>query len=234
MVLETMRIALNSFPQGRCQAYRTERRSIRTTGEHAFVQVADPFSYAVLLGLYLGDGIVAKVPRSYQLRLYFDDAYPELIDDAEAMMQLVAVDSRTHRCRDGRGHNMQIVHCGWKRWPEFFPQYGPGRKHERPIVLAPWQQEIVDEHPWELLRGMLHSDGCRTVNRFKTKLPSGRVAEYAHPRWFFSNMSADILGIFTRTCEAVGVRWTKSNHRNISVAHRHSVALLDEHVGLQT
>jgi hypothetical protein len=25
-----------------------------------------------------------------------------------------------------------------------FPQHGPGRKHERPIVLEPWQLEIVD------------------------------------------------------------------------------------------
>ena len=196
-----------------------------------FVRVPDRFSYAVLLGLYLGDGIVAKVPRSFQLRLYFDDAYPGLVDDAEAMMQLVATDSNIHRSRDGRGHRMVILHSGWKRWPEFFPQYGPGRKHERPIVLAPWQQEIVDEHPWELLRGLLHSDGCRTINRFKTTLPSGRVAEYAYPRWFFSNESADIRTIFTDTCEAVGLRWTQSNRRNISVSHRRSVALLDEHVG---
>jgi hypothetical protein len=44
-------------------------------------------------------------------------------------------------------------------------------------VLEPWQQAIVDAHPWRFLAGLLHSDGCRTVNRFSTKLPSGRVAE---------------------------------------------------------
>ena len=44
-------------------------------------------------------------------------------------------------------------------------------------------------------------------------------------------MSADIRGLFCATCEQVGIRWTQSNHRNISVSHRHSVALLDEHVG---
>ncbi len=73
------------------------------------------------------------------------------------------------------------------RWPEAFPQHGPGRKHERRIELAPWQREIVDEFPQELVCGLLHSDGCRTTNRFRTQLPSGRVAEYAYPRWFFSN-----------------------------------------------
>lgn len=107
----------------------------------------------------------------------------------------------------------------------------PGRKHRRRIALAPWQQAIVNEHPREFLRGLLHSDGCRTVNRFSTLLPSGRVAEYAYPRWFFSNRSEDVRGIFCATCAAVGVRWTRSNPRNISVSHRRSVALLDEWVG---
>jgi hypothetical protein len=93
------------------------------------------------------------------------------------------------------------------------------------------QQAIVDVHPWAFLRGLLHSDGCRTVNRFSTTLPSGRVAEYAYPRWFFSNRSPDIRGLFCATCDAVGVRWTQSNARNISVSHRDSVALLDERVG---
>ena len=94
----------------------------------------------------------------------------------------------------------------------------------------PWQREIVDRHPQEFLRGLLHSDGCRTINRFKTKLPSGRVAEYAYPRWFFSNRSDDIRGLFCEYCERLGIRWTQSNPRNISVSHRDSVALLDSFV----
>jgi len=76
----------------------------------------------------------------------------------------------------------------------------------------------------------LHSDGCRTVNRFKTKLPSERIAEYAYPRWFFSNRSADIRGLFCEYCDRLGIRWTQSNPRNISVSHRDSVALLDSFV----
>ena len=120
-----------------------------------------------------------------------------------------------------------IVEAAWKEWPRALPQHGPGRKHNRPIILAPWQREIVDAHPRPFLRGLIHSDGCRTVNRFKTKLPSGRVAEYAYPRWFFSNRSADIRGLFCEYCERLGIRTTQSNPRNISVAHRDSVAALD-------
>jgi hypothetical protein len=100
----------------------------------------------------------------------------------------------------------------------------------RKIELVPWQREVVDRFPHELVCGLLHSDGCRTINRFKTKLPSGRVAEYAYPRWFFSNLSTDIRALFCETCDRLGVRWTQSNPRNISISHRDSVALLDSFV----
>jgi hypothetical protein len=118
----------------------------------------------------------------------------------------------------------------WKHRLDVIPQHGPGRKHDRKIELDPWQREIVDRHPREFLRGLLHSDGCRTVNRLKTTLPSGRLVEYAYPRWFFSNRSDDIRGLFCEYCERLGIRWTQSNPRNISVSHRDSVALLDSFV----
>ena len=73
--------------------------------------------------------------------------------------------------------------------------------------------------------------GFQAPVRSKTKLPSGRVAEYAYPRYFFSNLSSDIRGLFCESCERLGLRWTQSNHRNISISHRASVALLDENVG---
>ena len=64
-----------------------------------------------------------------------------------------------------------------------------------------------------------------------TRLPSGRDATYSYPRYFFSNESADIRSIFCEYCDRLGLRWTQSNRRNISIAHRDSVAKLDEFVG---
>jgi hypothetical protein len=55
-------------------------------------------------------------------------------------------------------------------------------------------------------------------------------AEYTYPRWFFSSRSADIRGLFCEYCERLGIRWTQSNPRNISVSHRRSVALLGSFV----
>ena len=57
------------------------------------------------------------------------------------------------------------------------------------------------------------------------------MAEYAYPRYFFSNRSEQILAMFCEACDALGIRWTRSNHRNVSVAHRASVAELDAFVG---
>jgi hypothetical protein len=173
------------------------------------------------------------VSAAGQLLVVCDERYPEIIEDTRVAMVLTS--RRRHvGLHPHPEHRYVRVTCCWQGWFEAFPQHGPGRKHERPIALESWQQQIVDEHPWAFLRGLLHSDGCRTINRFKTKLPLGRVAEYEYPRWFFSNMSADIRGLFCATCDAVGVCWTQSNHRNISVSHRRSVALLDEHVGPKT
>lgn len=65
----------------------------------------------------------------------------------------------------------------------------------------------------------------------RPRLLGGRIATYAYPRYFFTNYSADIRRIFCEHCERLGIRWTQSNPRNISVAHRDSVAILDTFVG---
>ena len=193
----------------------------------------DAYGYSWFLGFYLGDGCVSPVPRSYQLRVVLDARYPEIIEDCCTATQMVLPNARV-RVRPRRRDNGVIVEASSVLWPRILPQHGPGRKHNRPIILAPWQREIVDAHPRPFLRGLIHSDGCRTVNRFRTKLPSGRVAEYEYPRYFFSNRSADIRGLFCQYCERLAIRWTQSNPRNISVARRDSVAKLDAFVGPKT
>jgi hypothetical protein len=185
-------------------------------------------SYVYVLGLYLGDGHLAGNGRSYQLRLTLDASYPGIVEAAACAIRTLVPHGRVHlRARGGA----VIVETGWKRWPELFPQHGPGRKHVRAIVLAAWQSSLVAAYPTDFLRGLIHSDGCRTVNRFTVVLPSGRVAEYAYTRYFFTNLSDDIRALFCGACEQLGIRWTRSSARNISVSHRESVAVLDRFVG---
>jgi hypothetical protein len=189
-----------------------------------------PESYAYLLGLYLGDGCVVRHPRTTRLVIMLDGAYPRIVAAAAAAMQAAGI-GRPVSVLPVKNSGAVAVQSYSRAWPEVFPQAGAGPKHTRPIVLADWQRAIVDEFPRPFLRGLIHSDGCRCVNRFKTKLPSGRVAEYEYPRYFFSNLSADIRALFCEYCERLGVRWTQSNHRNISVSHRRSVEILDAFIG---
>jgi hypothetical protein len=200
--------------------------------EHVFVpwRPPDSESYAYLLGLYLGDGCVVRHVRTTRLVIMLDGAYPRIVDAAADAIRAAGIGRRVSVLTVKRSRAVAVQSYS-SVWPDVFPQAGPGRKHERPIVLAGWQRAIVDEFPRQFLRGLVHSDGCRCVNRFKTKLPSGRVAEYEYPRYFFSNLSADIRALFCEYCERLGVRWTQSNHRNISVSHRRSVAILDEFIG---
>jgi hypothetical protein len=115
-------------------------------------------------------------------------------------------------------------------WKVAFPQWGPGKKHERKIELADWQERIVEEFPRPFIRGLIHSDGSRCLNSFKVELKDG-PRSYSYPRYFFTNYSADIRGIFCDACDRIGIRWSQSNWRNISISHRKSVALLDSFVG---
>ena len=158
-----------------------------------------------------------------------DARYPCIVDSAHAAIERVVPGISVHRYHPIE--NLVRVVASSRLWPLVFPQHGPGRKHTRTIELVDWQVEITRAYPRDLLRGLIHSDGCRTTNRFKVNLPSGRVAPYEYPRYFFSNLSEDIRRIFCDHCELLGIRWTQSNPRNISISHRMSVAVLDDFIG---
>lgn len=188
----------------------------------------DPVAYSYLLGLYLGDGCISATRRGvYSLRIACADAWPGLIDACADAVGKVRPSNKVCRVRS---QGCQYVTSFSKHWPCLFPQHGSGKKHERKIALEPWQQKIVDAHPWEFVRGLIHSDGCRVIN-WTTRLIGGKQRRYEYPRYFFTNLSDDIVGLFTGTLDRVGVEWKRSNSRNISVARRASVSLMDAHVG---
>jgi hypothetical protein len=120
-------------------------------------------AYTYLLGLYLGDGCLTACPRGvYKLRIACADRYPGLIRECELAMARI-LPNKVGRTRK-RNERCWDVHSLSKHWPCLFPQHGPGRRHERRIELVPWQQELVDLDPRPLIRGLLHSDGCRVLN----------------------------------------------------------------------
>jgi hypothetical protein len=177
-------------------------------------------AYSYLLGLYLGDGCISSYPRGvYRLRIKLDAKYPGIIAECAAAMKIVCGDRSVGLVR---AKGWAEVGACWKHWPCVFPQHGPGKKHLRAIRLTEWQSRIALAEPGVLLRGFIHSDGCRSNNTVNGK---------AYPRYEFSNRSTDILRIFCNACDAFGVRWTQPTTIHISIARAPDVAKLDTVVG---
>lgn len=188
-----------------------------------------PTGYAGLLGYYLGDWCISRAPRHYFLRVTCDERYPAIIEDVERLIHRVRVDGRVFHVR---GDGCVNVTSNWVHWPCLFPQHGPGRKHERSIVLEDWQRAIVESHPDAFLRGLFHSDGCRARN-WTRKVVAGEWKRDDYPRWQFTNNSADIRELCCWALDLVDVPWRQSNWKTISVSRRAGVARLNELIGLK-
>jgi len=184
---------------------------------HRFDRLPDAYGY--LLGLYLGDGCISAHPRGvFRLRVVLDAAYPSIVDQAAEAIRQVRPRNAVGRRR--REYNDIEVSSYSKAWPCLLPQHGPGKKHERRIVLEPWQNDLARRVPHLLVRGLIHSDGCRFVN-------TGRDGWRA-PRYAFTNLSTDIRGIFIDACVRLGVRSTTSGS-TAYVSRKDDVELLDTH-----
>ncbi|NEA42846.1 helix-turn-helix domain-containing protein [Streptomyces sp. SID11385] len=193
----------------------------------------DKPAYAYLLGLYLGDGHISfpRQHRAPSLMVSLDDAWPGIQSECEQAMRRVFPGRATCRVRSKGCHNIKVYS---QHLLHLFPQHGPGRKHDRDILLEPWQETIVGAHPWEFLRGLIHSDGCRITN-WTTRLVAGERKRYEYPRYWFTNVSDDIRKLYTDTLDLLGLEWTEcyrhGNPYNISVARKASVALMEAHIG---
>lgn len=181
-----------------------------------------PGDYAELLGLYLGDGHIARMARTWHLRIFLDSKYPEIIGDAEILLKRCLTSNRISRQSRHEGR-MTVLSVYSQHFRCLFPQHGAGKKHERQISLESWQQALIDEAPWRFLRGCIRSDGCVFINR---------TGPYEYLSYDFTNHSPDILDLFARTCTQVGVDYRRYERR-IRIYRRTSVGLMETHVGLK-
>jgi hypothetical protein len=209
---------IRDWTRGNLPHYADASVCDRCLGHHDFDAL--PSQYGYLLGLYLGDGCLSHHPRDvYKLRIILDAAYPGIVTNARDAAQRVAGKAGTYRRSD---HCIEVFSY-WRQRGCHFPQHGPGKKHERAIDLAIWQQEFVERWPEDLIRGLIQSDGCRFQN-------TGRGG-WSHPRYSFTNHSADIHSIFRGTCERVGVRWTAAEPCTTYVSRTADVARLGQFIG---
>lgn len=214
------RSAIRSWVAHSGRPKRREPDVCLVCGEHTEAIPRSPYAY--LLGQYPGDGMLSAGPRGmYRLRIACATAWPGVRAECVAAVQVFRP---RNVVSEYQRPTQQVVDVGgwWKHWICFFPQHGAGPKHLRPIQLEPWQEAIVASEPGSFLRGLIHSDGCRAINRVNGK-------EY--PRYFFTNYSPDILRLAARALDRLAIEWRYNRPISISVARRASVARLDEIVG---
>jgi hypothetical protein len=131
-------------------------------------------AYPYLLGIYLGDGMLSRAPRNvWRLRVSLDTKYPAIVARVKAAISDVAARVAGEIGRTG----CVELYSDWKHWICLFPQHGSGPKHLRSIELESWQKQAILEHPGQFLAGLIHSDGCRCLNRVK-----GHVYRHLRPR----------------------------------------------------
>lgn len=201
------------------------------TCDARFYAVQDRGAYFYLLGQYLGDGYIASAKRgAFKLRISCSWDYPDiLVETADAMAVVCGGVSPSIVDRGGCSDTAM----SWKHWPCVFPQHGPGRKHERPIVLEDWQRPSTPADHGELIRGLMHSDGCRFINPVLRRL-GNRTRRYEYVRYVFTNASPDIRAILCASLDALDIEWAMMNERNVSIARRESVLAMEAIVGLKS
>lgn len=177
-------------------------------------------AYCYLLGLYLGDGCISRHPRAWRLRIALDKKYPGIIDRCCEAINTLFPKQHAYVQQQPKGCVMVSLYS--KHWPCLFPQHGPGKKHLRPIRLAPWQEALVKQATEEFIRGLIDSDGCRVVANDRG---------VASVRYHFSNRSEDIRGLFCAALDALGIPWTRNSQYQVAVYRKAATARLDEFVG---
>jgi hypothetical protein len=184
-----------------------------------------PTDYAELLGLYLGDGCISRAGRVHRLRLCLDTRYPQILEESRSLLARSFPHSSVGAVSADHGATITLSVYS-SHLPCLFPQHGPGKKHDRSLVLEEWQERLIELAPWAFLRGCIRSDGCTFITFINTTGP------YRYLTYDFCNYSADIRAMFTWACGLVGRRYRATGNR-VRINRRESVARLVQHVGVK-
>ncbi len=100
---------------------------------------------------------------------------------------------------------------------------GAAKSTNGEISLADWQQDLALARTSPLLRGLLHSDGCRFIN----------TGSYGWPCPATRSQLSDDIKHLLRPATASDLHWTVSFRQTslVYVSRKADVARLDEFVG---
>jgi hypothetical protein len=137
-------------------------------------------SYSYILGIYLGDGYINKMNRTWRLRIFLDKRQNLVIDECIKNLKILFPDNKISIIKTK--HNYVIINLYSNKLPELFPHLGKGEKYKRKIEFNDKQINIINYD--KLMRGLFHSDG------------SFYIADNKYPRYQFTNKSIDLINIF--------------------------------------
>lgn len=187
------------------------------------IERIDRTNYSYILAVYLSDGHISKLPRTYRLRLFQDKKYSLLTERWLQALKILFPNNNPFIYNAKFCNEIQV--CS-NLLPLLFPQHGEGRKNKREIRLEPWQNTIINEHPLEFIKGSIESDGCRYL---VTPKP-GKGKPYI--RYQFTNYSKDIRDIFKKCCDIANIGYAHSNeYKNIYINKIQDVNFLETFIG---
>lgn len=163
--------------------------------------------YSYLLGLYLGDGYINKCKRTFRLRIFLDEKYLKLNKYAEERMKKLFLKNKINVSLQ-KNKSCICLSVYNNELNDIFPQNGLKKKYERKIELLEWQKEIIA--PIELLKGLIHSDGCFYTEKINDK--------YTYERFVFSNKSIDLHDIFQKACNTLNIEYDFQHKGNVNFA----------------
>lgn len=182
-------------------------------------------AYSYVLGLYLGDGCISELKRTHKLRIFQDQKYQNLIKQHVCALKNLFPDNKVSvRYRN----NCAVILVYSCKLLDYFPQHGAGKKHLRKIKLKRWQNKIINKYPWEFLRGLYQSDGCRYINKIK---------KYRYVNYQFTNKSIDIINLWISVAKKLlllpRLRYRKNGTMDIFHSKRRDVKILESHFGIK-
>jgi hypothetical protein len=169
-------------------------------------------TYSYLLGLYLGDGYIVKMDRTYRLRIYNTVQYDNLNKYIICELQKMFMKNKVNYVNFKTYLSIYVYS---NNLPIFFPQHGSGKKQDREIVLFDWQKEIISYK--HLFAGLLHSDGSIYFER-------------TYKMCDFTNKSEGILSIFKLCSLKLNLNYTVTKDR-IHIRNRPNMKWIDENIG---
>lgn len=178
--------------------------------------------YSYILGLYLGDGYINQMPRTWKLRFFLSGKYGDLNNFAVSQLKKIFPENVINPYQHPK-HDMITIYVHSQKIPFLFPQYGKGMKHTRKIKLNEWQEEIIQ--PKFFIMGLFHSDGCYYIRKDKR---TGK--EYQS--YDFRNESDDLHNLFKKYCEMLGISCTfSSKPKNSHIYKKNYVTKMFEMIG---